>query len=107
MERDAKDPYSWARIIPVAGGEPARLRMPVPINEVGGFTWAADGKAVLYARNKNGVGNIWSMPLEGKSPKKLTNFESDVIWAFGVSPDKRLAISRGNFLMDAILIKVL
>lgn len=105
LEQHAQDPYTWATIIPIGGGEPARLRMPVAFGEVDGFTWAADGKSVLYGRNENGVGNIWSMPLGDKSPKKLTAFESDAIYAFGVSPDNRLAISRGNFLFDVVLIK--
>jgi hypothetical protein len=104
-QADARDPYTWPTIVPMAGGEPRRVRMPVAADEVDGFAWAADGKAILYARNENGVGNIWSMPLEGKSPKKLTTFVSDVIYSFSVSPDKRLAISRGNFLLDVVLIK--
>ena len=53
----------------------------------------------------NGVGNIWAVPLDGKAPRKLTTFDSDGIFAFGVSPDNRLAISRGYFERDVVLIR--
>jgi len=93
-------------VVPVAGGEPTRLKMPVPISEVRAWSWSADGKAIFYARNeKSGVGNVWSMTLDGKAPKKLTAFNSGIIRAFGVSPDRRLALSRGSWVIDVVLIK--
>lgn len=55
---------------------------------------------------ENGVANIWSAPIDGKtSPKKVTNFQSDRIFAFDVSPDNRFAISRGVRVSDVVLIK--
>jgi serine/threonine protein kinase/Tol biopolymer transport system component len=106
IKPDPKDPDDWALIIPVAGGVQKRLKMPAPIGEIAAWSWSADGKAILYARNeKNGVGNIWSMPLDGRAPKKLTAFNSEAIRAFGVSPDGRLALSRGTFVVDVVLIK--
>jgi eukaryotic-like serine/threonine-protein kinase len=107
----SKDPYDWARIIPITGGEPKKLKMPVTAGEVNPYqesyryVWAPDGKSILYAREENGVGNIWSVPLDGKAPKKLTLFDSQAIFSFGVSRDNRLAISRGTDLVDAVLIK--
>jgi dipeptidyl aminopeptidase/acylaminoacyl peptidase len=102
---DAKDPYQWAMIIPTAGGEPKKLKMPVPGSGVEAFKWAPDGKSILYARNENGVGNIWSAPIDGKPPRKLTAFDSDGIFAFDVSVDNRLVISRGTLVRDVVLIK--
>jgi eukaryotic-like serine/threonine-protein kinase len=104
-KNDAADPYGWATIMPTDGGNPQKLKMPVPVGGVVAFTWAPDGKSILYARNENGVGNIWSTPINGKAPRKLTAFDSEQIFAFGVSPDNRLAISRGSWTRDVVLIK--
>lgn len=104
-ERSVENPYDWATVVPATGGEPKRFKMPVPAGEVETFTWAPDGKSVLYARSENGLGNIWSAPLDGRPPKKLTAFDSELIFSFGVSPDNRLAISRGILVRDVVLIK--
>ena len=101
----AGDPYKWAAIIPTNGGDPKKLKMPVPASDVSQFKWAADGKSILYARRENGVGNIWSVPIDGKAPRKITNFDSERIFAFDVSPDNRLVISRGHMVSDVVLIK--
>jgi len=108
----AEDSYEWAGIIPLAGGEVRKVRMPVPASQFvgqgawGAFRWAADGKSIFYARNEKGIGNIWSVPLAGGAPKRLTNFDSEqIIFAFDVSPENRLVISRGNWISDVVLIK--
>jgi Tol biopolymer transport system component len=105
QELDARNPYEWAMVVPTVGGNPQKLKMPVPSGEVTAFTWAPDGKSILYARNEHGVGNIWSAPLDGKAPRKLTAFDSEEIFAFGVSPDNRFVISRGSIVRDVVLIK--
>ncbi len=80
--------------------------MPVPAGQFGYLRWAADGKSILYSRNEGGLGNIWSVPLAGGAPRKITNFDSDqTIFAFDVSPENRLVISRGNWVSDVVLIK--
>jgi hypothetical protein len=65
---------------------------------------APDGMSVLYARTEHGVGNIWSAPLDGRPPKRLTAFDSELIFSFAVSPDNRLVISRGIKVSDVVLI---
>ena len=107
----SKDPYDWARIVPITGGEPKKLKMSVTAGEVNpyqesyGYAWAPDGKSILYLHMENGVENIWSAPLDGKAPKRLTSFDSQSIFAFGVSRDNRLAVSRGTSVVDVVLIK--
>ncbi len=100
-----RNPNEWVMLLPIAGGNLQKLKMPVSVNEVDAFAWAPDGKSILYSRYTQGVGNIWSVPLDGKAPRKLTAFDSDRIFAFGVSPDNRLVISRGSFVRDVVLIK--
>jgi serine/threonine protein kinase len=103
---DAEDTHKWLAWVPLTGGSPQMLTMPVTAAEVTQYRWAPDGKSILYSRAENGVGNIWSAPLDGKAPRKLTSFlDSDNIFAFDVSPDNRLALCRGSWVSDAVLIK--
>lgn len=101
---DAAALNEWAMIIPTSGGEVKRLKMPVPIGDVIAYRWSADGKSILYATNESGVGNIWSVPIGGTTPKRLTDFHSDRISSFDVSADNRLVISRGNINYDVVLL---
>jgi Tol biopolymer transport system component len=67
--------------------------------------WLPDGKSVAYINNKAGVSNIWSQPIDGGSPKQLTNFTSDRVFWFDWSHDgKQLALARGNQTSDVVLI---
>jgi Tol biopolymer transport system component/tRNA A-37 threonylcarbamoyl transferase component Bud32 len=99
------DSDDWAAIISDSGGHIKELKMPATAGEVAAFKWSADGKSILYARNENGVGNIWSVAIDGKAPRKITNFDSEQILAFDVSPDNRLVISRGHQVNDVVLLK--
>jgi Tol biopolymer transport system component len=79
--------------------------MPVAAGEVLAFKWASDGRSILYARNENGVGNIWSVGLDGGHPRKLTDFSSEQVYSFDVSPDNRLVVSRGHEMTDLVLLE--
>jgi serine/threonine protein kinase len=98
-------PYEWTMLIPMDGGAPKKLKLPIAFGEAELFKWAPDGKSILYSRTEGGVGNIWSAALEDKAPRQLTHFDSDRIFAFDVSPDNRLVIARGSFAIDMVLIK--
>ncbi len=93
------------RIIPFAGGEPVKtFDLPIDTNRYF-IHWTPDGRALTYAAARSGVWNIWSQPLEGNSPKQLTNWQSEVIFAFAWSTDgKQLAVARGLQTNDVILI---
>ena len=70
-----------------------------------GWHWSPDGRAVVYINTLGGVSNLWSQPLDGGSPKQITNFKSDRILTFAYSPDGRqLALARGSHTSDAVLI---
>jgi len=105
-EPDAKGPSAWT-VLPLNGGNPQALKMtvPIPVLSWAGPSWAPDGKSILYTGAASGVGNIWSVPLDGAPPRELTAFDAEQIFAFDVSPDNRLAISRGTIVRDVVLIK--
>jgi serine/threonine protein kinase/sugar lactone lactonase YvrE len=65
-----------------------------------------DGKSVAYTVVENGVGNIWSQPLDGSPGHRLTNFTSDQIGSFQFSPDgKTLGVVRVHVVSDVVLLR--
>ncbi len=67
--------------------------------------WTRDGKGIAFLNSPNGVPNIWIQPLDGGSPKPLTNFPSDNIIAFNWNTDgSQLAVIRGVETSDVLLI---
>ena len=59
----------------------------------------------MYTLTREGVGNLWSQPLEGGKPKQLTHFTSDQIFSYAWSRDgKQLAVSRGTQQSDVVLL---
>jgi|SRR5215472_13257318 len=72
----------------------------------GGAQFAPDGKSVLYEIRENGVGNIWMQSVGGPAGHPITNFKSEQIWSFSLSPDgKSLGVLRGHHDSDVVLLK--
>jgi Tol biopolymer transport system component len=68
--------------------------------------WTLDGKALLYSASSKGVANIWSQPIDGSPPRRVTDFKADGIFRFDISNDgKTLVSSRGGWKHDIVLIK--
>jgi serine/threonine protein kinase/Tol biopolymer transport system component len=91
-------------IIPVGGGEPARLLEMPPVLRSRIFRWSPDGKAFIYVESRNGVDNLWSQPINGEAPKQLTNFEGDRIFRFDVSRNGEFVLARGVDSSDVVMI---
>jgi len=102
---DPAKPWKLA-VLPSTGGQPTN-RFDVPHSSLGAdFRWTPDGSALAYAREDNGVWNIWLQPLTGSPPKQFTHFDSDRIFAFDWSKDgKQLAYARGNISADVVLLR--
>ncbi|MEJ7847842.1 MAG: hypothetical protein WKF92_07140 [Pyrinomonadaceae bacterium] len=90
-------------VIPIEGGElkifDATPIMPARIQ------WTPDGRAVTYVDGQNGAFDIWSQPIDGGEPKKLTDFKADAIFSFNWSRDNKLVISHGTSTSDVVLIR--
>ena len=68
--------------------------------------WMPDGRSLVYAEERDGVANLWSLSIEGGVPRQLTRFSSEIIYNFALSRDgKQFVISRGTSSSDIILIK--
>jgi Tol biopolymer transport system component len=104
--RDTQASPQWkVAVIPARGGAPHkvfdRVRAEYHSFEL---NWTPDGRAVTYEASLEGVSNIWSQPLSGGPPRRLTNFTTDYIYGFGWSFDGRqLAVVRGSRDTDVVL----
>jgi Tol biopolymer transport system component len=103
----ADEQANWQRkfaVIPFEGGPPVKT-FDVPSTASGIIRWSPNGRALTYVDTRGGVSNIWSQPLDGSPPRQVTDFRADQIFFFDWSRDgKQLAISRGLFTTDVVLI---
>jgi len=96
-------------VAPIDGGEIVK-EFDVQIERPQNFgktavQWTSDGRAIDYVSLRDGVSNIWRQPLDGSPPFQVTNFTDRRIFNFASSPDgKQLALSRGAFNRDVVLI---
>jgi len=69
------------------------------------LSWTPDGDAVRYAASLANIAGIYSQPIMGGAPKKLIELNENDIFDFGYSPDDlQLAVTRGGWQFDAVLI---
>ena len=69
--------------------------------------WAPDGKSLFVKQLRDGVANLWSIPLDGGAPRPFTHFtdRGTQIGAFLVTPDgKSLYVGRASLSADVVLI---
>jgi Tol biopolymer transport system component/DNA-binding winged helix-turn-helix (wHTH) protein len=67
--------------------------------------WSVDAQSLMYIDDNN-VSNIWSQPLTGGPPRRLTDFKEMRIYYFDWSRDgKWLACARGVVNTDAVMIR--
>ena len=92
-------------LIPGEGGRPVKVFETSPFISTSTLRWAADGQSLTYVETRDGVSNLWSQPVAGGAPKKLTDFKSDNIFRFAWSRSGRdLACERGLYVNDVVLI---
>jgi WD40 repeat protein len=72
----------------------------------GNVQFMPDGKSVAYSIRDNGTDNVWVQPLDGSAGRAITDFKSEQIWSFSLSPDgKSLAVLRGHVDSDVVLLQ--
>jgi Tol biopolymer transport system component len=89
-------------VAPLDGStSPKRLDIPK-----GTIRWSADSHSILYIKNERRVSNIWSQPISGEPPKRITHFNSALIRSFDLARDgKQLVMNRGTENRDVVLIR--
>lgn len=113
LYREQRDSPARLAVIPFEGGQPTKLLdLPSGYNTVGVSAgvlqrphWLPDGRSLAYIVTRDGISNIWSIPIDGGAPKQLTDFTSDQIAWFDLSGDgKPTLFSRGATTKDVVLI---
>lgn len=89
-------------VIPATGGAPLAQfeKARAYTNEIG---WSADSSALIYAVEDNEGGDLWSQPLNGGAPTRITDYQGDHIYRFAISP-QGVACERGVTENDLVLI---
>ena len=90
-------------VLPIEGG-PAKIfdaKFLLPAR----MRWTPDGRSVTYIGREEGLTDIWSQPVAGGEPKRVTNFKADNIFSFDWSRDNKLVISHGTSESDVVLIR--
>jgi serine/threonine protein kinase len=103
---DPLAPPNRIGVMPINGGPPEKTFGFQPSGTIGAVAqWSSDSRSILYLVNTNNVTNIWSQPLNGDTPKQITDFKDSLMTGFSWTPDgKQLACTRGILLRDAVLI---
>jgi Tol biopolymer transport system component len=101
------DEKSWGIAVrPLATGESLR-KHPFPATVSSRvFRWSPDGQSLAYIATQNGASNVWLQPLDGKSPKQMTNFKSGELMSFAWSRDgQSCAYMHHTATHDVVLLK--
>jgi Tol biopolymer transport system component len=92
-------------LIAADGGEPVKtIELPRTVQPIA-FAWMPDGRSIAYLDNASSILNVWSQPVDGGSPKQLTNFKSEFVNSFAISRDNKIAVYRFSATRDIVLIK--
>ena len=66
--------------------------------------FSPDGASYGYIDDRNGVSNIWRQSISGGPPQQITTFNDSYIFTFDWARDGRLAVARGTYAFDVVLI---
>ncbi len=96
-------------VAPFTGGSPERVfnipMLTLPTLVWQRVRWTTNSRELTYIDDRDGVSNIWSQPLDGGKPKRVTDFNSDRLFDLAWSNDgRRLGYVRGLVSTDVILI---
>jgi len=72
----------------------------------GDLRFTSDARSVAYVIREKGVDNLWVQPLDGSAGHPITDFKSEQIWSFSLSPNgESLAVLRGHYDSDVVLLQ--
>jgi eukaryotic-like serine/threonine-protein kinase len=100
------DSKAVLRILSFEGGRPLKtFDLAAPTFSGNRIQWTRDGKAVIYGTEHDGVTSIFRQPLSGGEPAVVMKFE-DELADFSYSQDgQSLAVARGGWQHDIVLIR--
>ena len=102
-DEQAKPPRWRAALVSFESGELVKVFDVPPKTRQWMMT---DERTLIYSEDNDSVSNLWTIPVDGGTPKQLTKFTSELIFNFRPSQDgKRFALVRGTNSTEIILIK--
>lgn len=101
------DPLARSKValVSLADGRIVKELDPPALIHAMGVKWTADGSALAYVAIGGGVSNLRLQPIDGSPARPLTNFTSDHIFRFNISPAGQIVYERGTTVNDAILLR--
>ena len=91
-------------IFSASGGHPLR-HLSIPVQDWQRVQWLPSGHELSFIKNVDGYSNIWSYDLHTGHSKQLTDFNSDLIYAYAWSPDyKQIACQRGTNISNVTIV---
>jgi eukaryotic-like serine/threonine-protein kinase len=103
---DVARPHWRIAIFPPEGGSPVKLFDVAPtVRHDSTLRWTANADGISYVDDRNGVSNIWVQPLNGGTPRQITEFDWGQVYSFDWASDGRLVYSRGMSTSDVVLIR--
>ena len=100
------DSKAVLRVLPFEGGRPLKtFDLAAPTFSGNRIQWTPDGKALIYGTEVDGVTSVFKQPLSGGEPVVVMKFE-DELADFSYSHDgQSLAVARGGWQHDIVLIR--
>jgi Tol biopolymer transport system component len=93
-------------VMSLNNGTPSKtFEMPATVYPDTVIRWTPDGRGITYIDNNGGAANLWTLPIDGGSPRQVTSFTWGQIYSFDWSRDGRLAYSRGLSTSDAVILR--
>jgi eukaryotic-like serine/threonine-protein kinase len=101
------EPQQKIALIPLNAGANVAVRFLDPDPRISDHAiFTQDGNTLIYAITENGVGNLWAQPIKGGLGRQVTNFSSEVIGHYQLSPDgKSLLLHRRHIDSDIVLLR--
>jgi Tol biopolymer transport system component/predicted Ser/Thr protein kinase len=86
--------------------EDGSLIRELPGEANGGFRWRPDGKALIARAVAGGIADFWTVPIDGSARVQISHYSTaDDIFLTAISPDGRLAFSRGTVEHDVVSLR--
>ena len=92
-------------VFPASGGDPVRAYVAPPSTQM--YGWSPDSQGVDFAYTREGVTNVWRLPLAGGKLRQVTAWKTDapLLWLAWSLDGKSLAVVRDTSTTDLVLIQ--
>lgn len=97
------NPQRKLAVVDLGGRQPPRFFAYPDASPL--IRWMPDERALSYGLIRDGIANLWSQPLSGKQPRRITDLSFENIASFAWSRDgKRLALARTQEIRSIVFI---